>query len=253
MNEKEYQLKIQELQQHIELLQKTNLDLVSHNLLLSQQINAYYDVHRRIEMLKELVIRHKELMRHADLRDDAELMALIETKLEEELPHENPDFGLKELAEYIGTTQTRLIDLFRRSPIHKTVDDYLDYLRLLRSMYYIQSKPAWGIAACAQQAGFTVIRTFNRKFQDAPAAGDVRREIRLAERDARREAVHDHADLLSVRFAEDTYSEYVTKSVHSLSNKSLKPGKDLATQAVSSMSTGPSAPSAATLRAITMR
>ena len=34
-------------------------------------------------------------------------------------------------------------------------------------MYYIQSEPAWGIAACAQQAGFTVIRTFNRKFQDA--------------------------------------------------------------------------------------
>ena len=87
----------------------------------------------------------------------------------------------------------------------------------------------------------------------APAAGDVRREIRLAERNARREAVHDDTDLLSVRFAEDAYSEYVAKSVHSLSNKSLKPGKDLATQAVSSMSTGPSAPSAATLRAITIR
>lgn len=167
MNQKEYESKIAELQQKVETLQKANLDLVSHNLLLSQQINAYYDVRRRIQMLKELVIRHKELMRHADLRDDAELMALIETRLEEELPHEDPDFGLKELAEFIGTTQTRLIDLFRRSPIHKTVDDYLDYLRLLRSMYYIQSEPAWGIAACAQQAGFTVIRTFNRKFQDA--------------------------------------------------------------------------------------
>ena len=59
MNQKEYESKIQELQQHIELLQKTNLDLVSHNMLLSQQINAYYDVRRRIQMLKELVIRHK--------------------------------------------------------------------------------------------------------------------------------------------------------------------------------------------------
>ena len=92
-----------------------------------------------------------------------------------------------------------------------------------------------------------------RAFRAAPAAGDVRREIRLTEGNARREAVHDHADLLAVRFAENTYSEYVTKSVHSLSNKSLKPGNDLATQAVSSMSTGPSAPSAATLRAITIR
>ena len=167
MNEKEYQSKINEMQQHIDLLQKTNLDLVSHNLQLSQQISAYYDVRRRIQMLKELVIRHKELIRHDDLRDDAELMALIEPRLEEELPHENPEFGLKELAEFIGTTQTRIIDLFRHSPIHKTVDDYLDYLRLLRSMYYIQHEPAWGIAACAQQAGFMVIRTFNRKFQDA--------------------------------------------------------------------------------------
>jgi len=34
-------------------------------------------------------------------------------------------------------------------------------------MFYLQSKPQWGIAACAQQAGFTVIRTYNRKFQDA--------------------------------------------------------------------------------------
>ena len=25
----------------------------------------------------------------------------------------------------------------------------------------------WGVAACAQEAGFSVIRTFNRKFQDA--------------------------------------------------------------------------------------
>ena len=82
-------------------------------------------------MLKELVIRHKELIRHADLRDDDELMALIETRLEEELPHENPDFGLKELAEFIGTSQTRLIELFRRSNIHKTADDYLDYLKTL--------------------------------------------------------------------------------------------------------------------------
>ena len=60
-----------------------------------------------------------------------------------------------------------LIDLFRHSSQYRSVDDYLDYLRLLRSMFYIQSKPAWGIAACAQQAGFSVIRTFNRKFQDA--------------------------------------------------------------------------------------
>ena len=167
MDKQEYERQIQELQERIQLLQKANLDLVNHNLQLSQQIDSYYDVRRRVQMLKELVIRHKEFMRNADLRDDEELMALIEIRLEEELSYQNPDFSLKELAELIGTTQTRLIDLFRRSPIHKTADDYLDYLRLLRSMYYIQRQPSWGIAACAQEAGFASIRSYNRKFQDA--------------------------------------------------------------------------------------
>lgn len=167
MDNQEHEKQIEELKRRVDVLQRTNLELVNRNLQLGQQIDAYYDVRRRIQMLKDLVIRHKELMRQADLRDDDELMALMEARLEEDFPHENPDFGLKELAEFLGTSQTRLIDLFRRSPIHKTAADYLDYMRLLRSLYYLQSKPQWGIAACAQEAGFTVIRTYNRKFQDA--------------------------------------------------------------------------------------
>ena len=167
MNENDYKQQIEELKRMVDVLQKANIDLINRNLQMGQQIDAFYDVRRRIQMLKELVIRHKELIKNADLRDDAELMALIETRLEQELPRENPDFGLKELAEYVGTSQTRLIDLFRHSSQYRSADDYLDYLRLLRSMFYLQSKPQWGIAACAQQAGFTVIRTYNRKFQDA--------------------------------------------------------------------------------------
>jgi len=87
------------------------------------------------------------------------------------------------VAELVGTTQTRIVDLFRRSPVHKTVDDYLDYLRLLRSMYYLQEKPMWGVAACAQEAGFSVIRTFNRKFQDA--IGMTPHEFRMLLADGR--------------------------------------------------------------------
>jgi AraC-like DNA-binding protein len=67
----------------------------------------------------------------------------------------------------IGTSQTRILDLFRKSLLYKSLDGYLDYLRILRSMYYLMSKREWNVAACAQQAGFTAIRSFNRKFQDA--------------------------------------------------------------------------------------
>lgn len=167
MNKTEYEEKIKDLEHHVEVLQKANLDLLNRNLQLSQQVDAFYDVRRRVQMLKDLVIRHQELIQHADLRNDDELMALIETRMEQELPHQDPNFGLAELAEFVGTSQSRLIDLFRHSTLHKTATDYIDYMRLLRSMYYIQSQPSWSIAACAQEAGFTVIRTFNRKFQDA--------------------------------------------------------------------------------------
>ena len=177
MSQEDYENKIDELQQQLQKLQKANLELVNHNLQLSKQINAFYDVRRRIQMLKELVNRHQDLLRHADLRDDDELMALIEIRLEENRAYENPNFGLKELADLMGTTQTRLNELFRRSPIHKTVDDYLDYMRLLRSMYYLQTEMSLGIAACAQEAGFSVVRTYNRKFQDA--LGMTPHEFRL--------------------------------------------------------------------------
>ena len=50
---------------------------------------------------------------------------------------------------------------------YKTLEDYLDYLRILDSMYYLMARRDWNVAACAQQSGFSAIRSFNRKFQDA--------------------------------------------------------------------------------------
>lgn len=177
MSNKDSEKRISLLQQHVELLQKANVDLINRNLQLAQQVDAFYDVRRRVMMLKELVIRHQELLKQADTRDDDELMALIETLLEQGLQYENPDFGLKDVAELANTTQTRVVDMFRRSHMYRSVNDYLEYLRLLRSMYYLRQEPAWSIAACARQAGFSVIRTYNRKFLDA--IGMTPHEFRL--------------------------------------------------------------------------
>lgn len=183
MEQKEYEERVQALQQRVAeledtvaFLQKGNADLIARNLQLGQQIDAYYDVRRRVQIYKELFARHTDFLQHVDLRDDEELMAIIETRLEEENSFQDPDFGLKELAVMLGASQTRIIDLFRRSSLYKTLDDYLDYLRLLRSMYYLKERGEWSIAACAQEAGFTSIRSFNRKFQDA--IGMTPREFR---------------------------------------------------------------------------
>ncbi len=77
------------------------------------------------------------------------------------------DIGETQVSGQVSTSQSRILDLFRNSPLYKSVEDYLDYLRILRSMYYLMSKREWNVAACAQEAGFSAIRSFNRKFQDA--------------------------------------------------------------------------------------
>ena len=167
MNIQEYKEENEELRKHVADLEKTNNELIIHNMQLSQKMDAYYDVRRRIHIYKELLALHSDFLRHADLRNDDELMGVIESRLESERAYENPDFGVKELAEMIGTSQSRILDLFHNSPLYKSVEDYLDYLRILRSMYYLMSKREWNVAACAQEAGFSAIRSFNRKFQDA--------------------------------------------------------------------------------------
>lgn len=88
---------------------------------------------RRIHIYKELLLRHTEFLRHADLRNDDELMALIESRLKMEKQYEGPQFGLKELTDMIGTSQSRILDLFRKSMQYKTLEDYLDYLRTANS------------------------------------------------------------------------------------------------------------------------
>ena len=65
MTEKEYQQQLEELRHQVEVLQKANIDLMNRNIQLGQHVDAYYDVRRRIQMLKELVIRHKELIKPA--------------------------------------------------------------------------------------------------------------------------------------------------------------------------------------------
>ena len=167
MNIEDYKQENDALRQRMADLEKANNELVIHNMQLSQKMDAYYDVRRRIHIYKELLARHTEFLRHADLRSDDELLAVIESRLETERTYENQDFGVKELADMMETSQSRIQELFRNSPLYKSAEDYLDYMRILRSMYYLMAKREWNVAACAQEAGFSAIRSFNRKFQDA--------------------------------------------------------------------------------------
>ena len=87
------------------------------------------------------------------------------------------------------------------------------------------------------------------------AACYVSLKISFTQRQSRRYSLHFHAHNRVVGASVNLYSEIVSETVVHMtesSKSSTKVGKDLATQDRSSISTGESAPSDATLRAITI-
>ena len=169
----ELQLELEQLREENKKLKEDNKRLIDgseqllgRNMMLSEKLDIYYDVRRRVEWLKDLVQRHRELMAFADLRDDEELLAIIEARIEGDNIPIPPEFGLREVAELVGSTQQRIVELYKRKTIYHTVDKYLDYLRLLRALQMLKEKPAYNIEAIAQDAGFNSVRTMHRKIID---------------------------------------------------------------------------------------
>ena len=148
---------------HMEGLQK----LLAQNLKLSEMLDSHYEVRRHVEWLKDIIRKHREVVAQADLRDDDELLAIIEARIEGDNLPLPPGFGLREVAELAGVTQTRIAELYKNKTIHHSVDKYLDYIRLLRSLRLLKEHPTYSIEAIAQEAGFNSVRTMQRKIEDA--------------------------------------------------------------------------------------
>ena len=147
-------------------LAKASERLMARNDELERRLDTYYNVRMRVNWLKELVRRHREMMVNADLRDDDELLAVIEARIEgDEIPLP-PEFGAKDVAELVGVTQGRIVDLYKKKTIYHSLDKYLDFLRLMRALRLLRDHPEYSIEAVAQDAGFNCVRTLNRKIQD---------------------------------------------------------------------------------------
>lgn len=165
---------LEQLRQEVEQLRDVNKrlvdgseQLIARNMMLTEKLDIYYEVRRRIDWLKDLVRRHKEFMAQADLRNDEELLAIIETRLENENVVLTPEFGIADVAQLVGTTQTRIAELYKQKTIYHSVDKYLDFLRLMRALNIIKDKPGYSIEAIAIEAGFNSVRTMQRKIQEA--------------------------------------------------------------------------------------
>ena len=157
---------IARLEQENERLDMENVRLMGRNLLMSEQLNSWYELKQRVAWLKAEMQRGQRLMAKADMVDDAELLAMLEYRLEQEPGLVTADFGTKELAELIGVSQARLIRLFRNSTIFKSPDEYLENIRLVRAMGLLRDHPEYGIAAISAEAGYNSVRTMQRRMSE---------------------------------------------------------------------------------------
>lgn len=155
------------LRQEIEQLKDELIRLVGRNLDLTERLEEDVELRRRTEVAKELLDGNITRQRNADLQDDPQLMALMELKVESDLPYKDPQFNAKALAELLGVSHERLIKLFRHQTIHRTPDAYIDNLRTLYALKLLREHSNYTIAVVAEEAGFANVRTLQRRIQDA--------------------------------------------------------------------------------------
>ena len=149
------------------LLAKLSERLVGRNLDLTERLEYDVELRRRTEIARELLEGNIQRQRNADLQDDGQLMAIIEMRVEKDRPHLSPDFNSEALAEMLGVSRERLARLFRHQTIHRTPDAYIDNLRVLAALRLLREKPMYNIATVAEEAGFSNVRTLQRRIQDA--------------------------------------------------------------------------------------
>ena len=142
----ELEQEIARLEQENERLDLENVRLLARNLLMSEQLNSWYELRQRVGWLKAEMERGRRLSMQADLVDDAELLAMLENRLENE-----------------GVSQARLMRLFRNSTIFRSADEYLENLRLVRALQLLRDHPEYGIAAVSAEAGYNSVRTLQRR------------------------------------------------------------------------------------------
>ena len=163
---KRLEAEVVRLQEEIFSLKGEMNRLVRRNLDLTERLEENLELKRRVEVAREIFEGNIERQRNADLKDDGQLMALIEMRLEENRSHLNPDFDSKQLADLLGVSQERLMRLFRNKSIYRTPEAYIDNLRTLNALRLLRTKPNYNIASIAEDSGFNHVRTMQRKIMD---------------------------------------------------------------------------------------
>ena len=96
---------IRQLREAFDKLKEENIQLISRNLQLSEQLCMWYEMRQRVNWLKDELQNNQRMILKADMADDAELLAIIETRLEQEPSTVNGEFDAAQLAQMLGVSQ----------------------------------------------------------------------------------------------------------------------------------------------------
>jgi AraC-like DNA-binding protein len=155
-----------DLKKKLEYTREQFVRLMSRNLDLSDRIEGDLEFRRRVDVARELIDMNVERIRNADLRDDGQLMAIVETKVEGDRLHLDPNFDANALAKLIGVSKERLDRLFRNKSMYRIPEACIDNLRLLTAIRLLREKPNYNIASISEDAGFKHVRTMQRKLME---------------------------------------------------------------------------------------
>ena len=72
---------LRQLREAFDKLKEENTQLISRNLQLSDQLCMWFEMRQRVNWLKEELQNNQRMILKADMADDAELLAIIETRL----------------------------------------------------------------------------------------------------------------------------------------------------------------------------
>lgn len=151
------------LRAEVEHLKNEMMRLISHNLDLTERLEADVELRRRVEVAREMMEGNLERQRNADLQDDAQLLALLELRVEQERLHLQSNFDVNMLGQLLNVSQERVARLFRKCTIYRSPEAYIDNLRTLAALRLLYRHPNHTIAAVARDAGFNNVRTMQRR------------------------------------------------------------------------------------------
>jgi AraC-like DNA-binding protein len=140
----------------IVLLIRTTRNVVDKNTELTRQL-----LETPVDQIRQDISSVDQPMKMTD----AQLMAWLDSKMEETALYRQADIDLKTVAETLGISQRRIIRLLKSQPQYGSFATYLTEKRLEKACALLKQHPEYTIESLCKDAGFSSRRTFQTVFK----------------------------------------------------------------------------------------